>query len=60
MDWKRILLKDFGKSGDVLVETQPSVVDFIGSVNKRANETQFVGKLCETFFISIDVLKMTM
>ena len=52
MDWKKILLKDFGKFGDVLVETQPSVVDLIGSVNKRANETQFVGKRCETKVIS--------
>ena len=52
MDWEKILLKDFGKFGDVLVETQPSVVDLIGSVNKRANETQFVGKRCETNVIS--------
>ena len=43
MDWKKILLKDFGKFHDVLVKTQPSVVDLAGSVNKRANETQFVG-----------------
>ena len=48
MDWKKILLKDFGKFGDVLVETQPSIADLIGSVNKRANETQFIGKRCET------------
>ena len=36
MDWKKILLKDFGKLRDVLVKTQPSVVDLVGSVNKRA------------------------
>ncbi|XP_068758087.1 uncharacterized protein [Montipora capricornis] len=40
MDWKKILLKDFGKLRDVLVKTQPSVVDVVGSVNKHANETQ--------------------
>ena len=39
MDWKKILLKDFGKFRDVLVKNQPSVVDLVGSVNKRANET---------------------
>ena len=43
MDWKKILLKDFGKFRDVLVKNQPSVVDLVGSVNKHANETQFVG-----------------
>ena len=43
MDWKKILLKDFGKFHDVLVKTQPSVVDLVGSVNKHTNETQFVG-----------------
>ena len=42
MDWKKILMKDFGKLRDVLVKIQPSVVDLVGSVNKRANETQFV------------------
>ena len=47
MDWKKILLKDFGKFSDVLVETQPSVVDLVGSVDKRANEAQFVGRRCE-------------
>ena len=48
MDWKKILLKDFGKFRDVLVKTQPRVVDLVGSVNKRANETQFVGTRCKT------------
>ena len=42
MDWKKILLKDFGKLRDVLVKTQPSVVDLVGSVNKRANETFYL------------------
>ena len=37
MDCKKILLKDIGKLRDVLVKTQPSVVDLVGSVNKRAN-----------------------
>ena len=42
MDWKKILLKDIGKFRDVLVKTEPSVVDLVGSaVNKGANETQF-------------------
>ena len=52
MDWKKILLKDFGKLRDVLVKTQLSVVDLVGSVNKRANETQFVRTRCKTKVIS--------
>ena len=36
------------KFSDVLVETQSSLVDRVGSVNKRANETQFVGMQCKT------------
>ena len=50
MDWKNIILMDIGKFRDVLVKinlTQPSVVDLVGSVNKRANETQFVDKRCQ-------------
>ena len=43
MNWKKILLKDLSKIRDVLMKTQPSVVDLVGSINKRANETQFVG-----------------
>ena len=43
MNWKKILLKDIGKIRDVLMKTQPNVVDREGSINKRANETQFVG-----------------
>ena len=36
------------------MKTQPSVVDLVGSVNKRANETKFIGKRigCETKVIS--------
>ena len=52
MDWKKILLKDFGKLRDVLVKTQPSVVDLVIYVNKRANETQFVRTRCKTKVIS--------
>ena len=52
MDWKKILLKDIGKFCDVLVKTQPTIVDLVGSVNKRANETQFVGMRCKTKVIS--------
>lgn len=52
MDWKKTLLKDCGKLRDVLVKTQPSVVDIVGSVNKRANETQFVRTRCKTKVIS--------
>ena len=48
MDWKKILLKDIGKFRDVLVKTQPSFVDLVGSINKRANETQFAGMRCKT------------
>ena len=48
---EKILLKDFGKFRDVLVKTQPSVADLVGSVNKRANETQFVGVRCKTKII---------
>ena len=51
-DWKKIILKDFVKFRDVLVKTQPSVVDLVGSVNKRANETQFVRMRCKTKVIS--------
>ena len=43
MGWKKIFLKNFSKSLDVFVETQPCVVDLVGSINKSANETQFVG-----------------
>ena len=43
MNWEKILLKDIGKFRDVLVKTQPSIVDLVGSINKRMNETQFVG-----------------
>ena len=52
MDWKKIILKDLGEFRDVLVKTQPSVVDLVGSINKRANETQFVGVRCKTKIIS--------
>ena len=52
MDWKKILLKDFDTFCDVLVKTQPSVVDLVGPVNKRVNETQFVGTQCKTKAIS--------
>ena len=52
MDWKKILLKDFGKLRDVLVKTQPSVVDLVISVNKSANETQFVRTRCKTKVIN--------
>ena len=52
MDWRKILLKDFGRFRDVLVKTQPSVVDLVGSVNKRVNETQFVGTRCKPKVIS--------
>ena len=52
MDRKNILLKDIGKFRDVLVKTQPGVVDFVGFINKRANETQFVGMRCKTEVIS--------
>ena len=45
MVWKKILLKDIGKLHDVLVKTQPNVVDLVGSINKHANKTQFVGIL---------------
>ena len=48
MDWRQILLKDFGKFRDVLVKTQPGLVDLVGSLNKRANKTQFVGIWCKT------------
>ena len=41
--WKKILFKDLSEFLDVFVETQPCVVDLVGSINKSANETQFVG-----------------
>ena len=43
---------DIGKFSDVLVETQPSVVDLVGSINKRANETQFVRMRYKTKIMS--------
>ena len=43
MGWKNIIFKDFSEFPDVFVETQPCVVDLVGSINKSANETQFVG-----------------
>ena len=53
MNWKKnIILKDIGKFSDVLVKNQPSVVDLVGSINERANETQFVGMGCKTKVIS--------
>ena len=52
MDWKKILLKDIGKFRDVLVKTQPSVIPLVDSINKRVNETQFVGVRCKTKVIS--------
>ena len=48
MDWRQILLKDFGKFRDVIVKTQSGLVDLVGSLNKRANKTQFVGIRCKT------------
>ena len=32
MDWKKILMKDFGKFRDVPLKTQPKVVDLAGSI----------------------------
>ena len=43
MDWKKILLKAIGKFHDVLLKTQPSVVDLEGSIKEHVNETRFVG-----------------
>ena len=43
MGWKKILFKDFSEFLDVFVETQPCVVDLVGSINKSANETRIVG-----------------
>ena len=50
--WKKILFKDFSEFLDVFVETQPCVVDLAGSINKSANETQFVGIRCKAKIIS--------
>ena len=43
MGWKKILFKDFNEFLNAFVETQPCVVDLEGSINKSANEAQFVG-----------------
>ena len=40
---KRFFFKDFSEFLDVFVETQPCVVDLVGSINKSANETRIVG-----------------
>ena len=50
--WKKILFKDFSEFLDVFVETQPCVVDLAGSINKSANETQFVVIRCKAEIIS--------
>ena len=42
MGWKKILLKDFSKFPVIPVESQPCVVDLVGSIKKSANETQFI------------------
>ena len=42
MGWKKIPLKDFSKFPVILVESQPCVVDLVGSIKKSANETQFI------------------
>ena len=34
---------DFSEFLDIFEDTQPCVVDLVGSINKSANETQFVG-----------------
>ena len=34
---------DFSDFLDIFEDTQPYVVDCVGSINKSANETQFVG-----------------
>ena len=43
MSWKYILFQDFSEFLDVFMETQPCVVNLLGSTNESANETQFVG-----------------
>ena len=48
MDCKKILMKDIGEFRDVLLKTQPSVVDLADSIDKCVNETQFVGMRCKT------------
>ena len=52
MGWKKILSKDFSEFLDVLVEIQPCAVDLVGSINKSANITQFVGIKYEVKIIS--------
>ena len=52
MDWKKILIKDIGKFRDVPLKTQLIVADLAGSIDKRVNETQFVGMRCKTKVIS--------
>ena len=52
MGWKKILFKDFSEFLDVFVETQPCVVALVGSINKSANENQFVGIRCKAKVIS--------
>ena len=52
MNWKKILMKNIGKFRDVPLKTQPSVVDLAGSIDKRVNETKFLGMRCKTKVIS--------
>ena len=47
MGWKKILFKDFNEFLNAFVETQPWVVDLVGSINKSANVAQFVGIRCK-------------
>ena len=53
MGWKKILFKDFSEFLDVFVETRPCVVDLVDSINKSADETQFVGIRYKTKIISL-------
>ena len=58
MGWKKILSKDFSEFLDVLVEIQPCAVDLVGSINKNANMTQFVGIKYKVKIISQQVVKV--
>ena len=51
MGREKVLLENLSEVLDVFVKTSPGAIDFVGSVNKCADETKFVGIWSETEII---------
>ena len=43
MSREKVLLENLSEVLDVFVKTSPGVINFVGSVSKRSDETKFVG-----------------